>query len=252
MIKRIKYLVKTLARYRNRGEEGSFTLESSLVFPTLFVALLAMLLFSMYVYQKVAMYYVTSVAAERAAFRWDNSHRDAVSGMAPNNLYDGLYWRMGSDGALQSLFQLDDAEGGGISVNIGTPGGMEGGDQAGDESGEVQSLPVLKMNRIASRVPLPYEGQMTYSFGLLEKTVEVKLKQPLDMKLLKAFGRTEPKSGSHALIVDPVEFIRNVDLVRYYTAKFKQGSSGGGANQAHAAEILKGRKAKEQAASSKP
>ncbi|UVI31422.1 TadE/TadG family type IV pilus assembly protein [Paenibacillus spongiae] len=242
MIKRIKYLVNALARYRNRGEEGSFTLESSLIFPSLFVALLAMLLLGMYVYQKVALYYVASVSAERTVYRWDNSHRDPVSGMAPANLYDGLYWRMGSDGALQSLFQLGGAEEGGSSVAIGTPGEPSVDDQDGDDG----SLPVKKMNLIASRVPAPYEGQMRYAFGFIEKSIEVRLRQPLSVPLLEAFGRTEPQSGSRAVIVDPVEFIRNVDLARYYTAKFMQGSGSGGASRAHAAEILNGRKAAEQ------
>jgi hypothetical protein len=43
--------------------------------------------------------------------------------------------------------------------------------------------------------------------------------------LERTLGLSEPKTVASASIVDPVQFIRDVDLVRYYTAKFNNGTS---------------------------
>lgn len=223
-------------------------MESSMVMPAVFLALLVMLLFSMYVYQKVVVYYTASISAERAAFRWDNSHRDPASGIGATGQYDGLYWRMSHDGALHSLFGLGSDEGNdGMSVPVGRTGGdnAAGADTSSTaNAANTDSLPAAKLSRTAGRIPDFYEGEMKYLFGLAQKRIEVKLRKgmmipPLELLL----GHSEPAARSSAAVVDPVEFIRNVDLVRYYIAKFGQGS-GSGAKRTQAAQVLNERKVK--------
>ncbi|MBO7747752.1 pilus assembly protein [Paenibacillus sp. MWE-103] len=224
-----------------KREEGSFAVEASLVFPALFVALIALLMLSMYVYQTVAAYHGASLAAERTAFRWDNSARDPVSGIGPTGSYDGLYWRMTDNGALRSLFDLAaGGEGeGGIEIAVGVNGSA--GAEDGDE--EDASLPVLKMRAEGARVAGPFQGTMRYS-GTLEKRVDAKLRQPLSIPVLEAFlGHSEPAAEASASIADPVELIRNVELARYYAGKFKGGMSGDQRKQAQA--ILIGRQGME-------
>ncbi|MFC4811058.1 TadE/TadG family type IV pilus assembly protein [Paenibacillus sp. GCM10023250] len=220
-----------------KREEGSFTVEASLVFPVLFIALIALLMLSMYVYQTVAAYHGASLAAERTAFRWDNSYRDPVSGIGPTGSYDGLYWRITDNGALRSLFDLASSGAGeeGIEIAIGENG------SAGADDGEEEdaSLPVLKMRTEGARVAGPFQGSMRYS-GSLEKRVDAKLRQPISIPVLEAFlGHSEPAAEAAASIVDPVELIRNVELVRYYAGKFKGGMNGDQRKQAQA--ILIGR-----------
>jgi hypothetical protein len=147
---------------------------------------------------------------------------------------------MSGNGALQSLFGYGDAalNSGGLSVAVGGTG-------SGTNSGESSSLPALKMNKIGTRIPQPFEGEINYSYGLLEKRIEVKLHQPMSIPILeKTLGRSEPSSVSRASIVDPVELIRNVDLVRFYTAKFNR-NSGGAAKRQQAAQVLSGRQSLE-------
>ncbi|CAH1190214.1 hypothetical protein PAECIP111893_00232 [Paenibacillus plantiphilus] len=244
MLKQIKFSVEL--RSRLRSDEGSITIESSMVMPAVFFTLMIMLLFSMYVYQKVVIYHTASISAERAAFRWDNSYRDAASGMGITGQYDGLYWRMSDDGALHSLFGLgSDNENGEMVVSVGSSGSSGSGSSEIEEDGaSAVSLPKVKMSSIAGRIPSFYEGQMKYAHGFVEKRVEVKLRKPMTILPLEwMLGHSEPAGRSSAAVVDPVEFIRNVDLVRYYTAKFGQGTSGG-PKRAQAAQILQERKVK--------
>ncbi|GGD76693.1 TadE/TadG family type IV pilus assembly protein [Paenibacillus nasutitermitis] len=231
-----------------RNEEGSFTLEASMVFPAIFFALLTLILLSMYMYQKVVLYDAASISAERAAFRWDNSYRDPLSGMGQTGNYDGLYWRISDNGALKSLFGFDGSPAsGGYTVQIGdideSAGETSGGDRIDDSP---SSLPALKLSRTAKRIPRPFEGEMSYSYGLLQKGIGVKLRQPLSIRPLELMlGHSEPRAASSAEIVDPVELIRNVDLVRYYTAKFER-EPGGESKRKQAAAVLDKRSKQKQ------
>ncbi|MFC4102296.1 pilus assembly protein [Paenibacillus xanthanilyticus] len=190
-------------------------MEASFVFPALFTVLVALLMFGLYVYQQVAVYYVASMSAERAAFVWDNSHRDAQSGISPVGAYDGLYWRVGDDGALKSVFKMAGASGSSVEVPIGNFGG-DGREQVTGES-----LPARKLVRITARVPAFREGRIAYTNRLLTKEVQMGISPPMDIPLLDQLGhRVSLQSASRASIVDPVELIRNVDLARYYAAKW--------------------------------
>jgi hypothetical protein len=190
-----------------------------MVLPAIFFALLTLIMLSMYMYQKVVLYDAASVSAERAAFRWDNSYRDPLSGMGQTGQYDGLYWRMSDNGALQSLFGFGGSSGSGEYVVAIGGDVVSGQDESVDET--PSALPAAKMGKIAQRIPKPFEGEMSYSYGSLQKRIGVKLRQPLSIGPLEAMlGHSEPRAVSEAAVVDPVELIRNIDLVRYYTAKF--------------------------------
>lgn len=188
-----------------------------MVLPSIFIALLALLLLSMYTYQHVVLYKNASIAAERTAFRWDNSYRDPVSGMGDTGQYDALYWRMAGNGALKSLFGGGTSgEEGRVTVEIGASA------KPSLRSDEVASLSLSerKLDHGAGYVPKPLAGEISVS-GTLEKKVEVKLRHPMTIPILdRLMGGSEPRTASNAAVVDPVELIRNVDLVRYYANRF--------------------------------
>lgn len=173
-------------------------------------------------YQKVILYYAASTTAERAAFSWDNSFRDPKSGMLVDSQYDSLYWRVTEDKMLGSLFGL-----GGENQDIILSLPVE-------KTNEEADLALRKIKRAAqwlSQVGLAHEGGINYSHDLLKRSIEVKLKQPLSIdRLEQSWLKREPKSAAFTSIVDPMEFIRSVDLVRYYTSKF--ANKGGGAAEA--------------------
>ncbi|MCF2940764.1 pilus assembly protein [Paenibacillus alkaliterrae] len=216
----------------HRKEQGSFTLESTLVFPLLLTLILLFLVFGMYMYQKVQLYYAASSTAERAAFGWDNSHRDPRSGMLTETKYDGLYWRIGEDEMLGSLFGLG---AGSTDTVITLP------QELSSDGGEIDlsQSKMLRSVQWLERAGLGYKGEISYSNRILKRKIEVKLKQPLAVDALEqSWLKREPKTVSAASVVDPVEFIRSVDLMRYYSSKFADRGGGAGPAKAQAGKVL--------------
>ncbi|CAM4484168.1 hypothetical protein FHS16_004965 [Paenibacillus endophyticus] len=225
-------------RYRERllqglrREQGSFTLEATIVFPMLLGLILLFILFGMYMYQKVVLYYAASSTAERAAFSWDNSFRMARSGMLSEPVYDGLYWRIGDDEMLSSLFSIGSV---GSPASVGLP--VEG--KADTVNGDLYDRKLVKSAQWMGEASLTYEGQMIYSRAVLKRMVEVKLKSPFSNgRAASSWWRREPKTVASASITDPVEFIRSIDLTRYYSARFANRAGGAGQAKQQAGKVL--------------
>ncbi|RXZ84748.1 pilus assembly protein [Paenibacillaceae bacterium] len=207
MQKRSK-VTAAIREWVRKREEGSFTLESSLVFPLLFAGTLAMIFMAMYVYQQVTLYHIASTTAERTAFAWDNSYRDGTSGQASPGKYDGLYWRMKDDEMLESLFGIIADQ----SPTVLSIPSVANGEQGG--------LTTRKMLTFSPWIPSAYQGDMTFKRTALQRAVHVGLHNPIVILPIERFiYRSEPAGRAYAGVVDPVEFIRNVDLARYYLGK---------------------------------
>jgi hypothetical protein len=201
------------------GDEGSFTIEASLLLPIIMFITMLLLFFCLYSYQKSILLQIGSAAAERTAYNWDNSHKE-ITGSFEVNQSDSLYWRVGQDHLLGSLFGSG-AEG--SAVSVGLPAGN------GSSTG---SLPEVKLQHSAAAVPDNMPGEMSYTFGLTGRRIDVRLRQLLDFPVLDeilADGGV-PEVKAESIAVEPVEFIRMVDLMRYYGAKF-QGQGGGGGTE---------------------
>jgi hypothetical protein len=201
-----------------RSDAGSIAVESSIVFPAVFLAVLALVFGAMIVHERALLHYAASAAADRAAFRWDNSHRDPATGIAPTGLYDPLYWRWTDDGLLRSIVQWGDDAAKDVSVELPAH------DRAG---GRPQDLMAVKLLNGAGRVPAKYDGQASYRRQLLLKRIVVELET---FDIPPGAARLTGISGIHASaaapVTDPVELIRTVDLARYYRDRFGDGSNG--------------------------
>ncbi|WNS41034.1 pilus assembly protein [Paenibacillus sp. MMS20-IR301] len=199
-------------------DEGSFTVEASLLLPILMGITMLLLFFSLYTYQKAMLLQIASAAAERAAYNWENSNRNASGEFQAGN-YDPLYWRISEDGLLSSLFGMDGRNG---STAVMLPGGAE--DKAGG------SLPEVKLQQAAQMVPGNLSGELTYSFGLTGRRIDAGLKQVLHLPVLDGLlaDGAEPAVAVSSYVTEPAEFIRTVDLMRYYGAKFRDASPGSG------------------------
>ncbi|RJX41662.1 hypothetical protein D3P09_06805 [Paenibacillus pinisoli] len=225
---------KSRFRQWHKDEKGSFTLEASVVLPVLFAMVLAYLLLGIYLYQKVIIFYSVSAISERAAFSWDNSHRDAGTGILTEPLYDGLYRRLGSDGALASLFGLAGDE---SRRSISIPEEFQPGRAENDD------LARLKLANSAAWLEaagLGYNGTVQYNGEGLSRHVEASLRKPIRLLPFESsWIRGEPDASAKSGIVDPAEFIRSVDLARYYSAKLKTHFMGKSAAESRAGNILK-------------
>lgn len=195
----------------HRNERGSFTLESSLVFPVIFIAILILLFFCLYLYQNALLAHTAAIAADRTSYVWDNSHKDTRTGAVEMGKHDSLYWRLTSDGLLRGIFNLGSGE---VTASVTLPASSSDGAQ-----------PAQKLSRVASQLPGGFSGEIRYNHKLIVRKVEVSLKRLITMAPLEGFiGDTTQAGSATSYIVDPVEFIRTVDLGRYYGAKFKPSS----------------------------
>ena len=99
-----------------RNEQGTFTLEASLVFPAILFCTVTLLFVGMYAYQHVYMGQLARSAAEKLAFAWNNSHKDVTTGSFNPQETDSLYWRLTQDN-VSDLFGLLSGSGG-ASVSV--------------------------------------------------------------------------------------------------------------------------------------
>lgn len=197
-----------------RDDRGSFTIEASLLLPIVMFITMLLLFFCLYSYQQSMLLQVASASTERAAYNWDNSHKE-MSGSFVTGEYDSLYWRIGEDGLLSSLFGV---EGGIGNVTIDLPG----------EASDATGLPATKLNNASSMVPDNMPGEMNYAYSLTGRKVSAELKRMLNLPVLDEVLSDEAKPivKVQSIVTEPVEFIRTVDLMRYYGAKFKGSSEG--------------------------
>ncbi|MHA0857200.1 TadE family protein [Paenibacillus sp. CMAA1364] len=212
-------------RIKSKGEEGNFTIEASLVMPTILMVTILLMFFCMYIYQQSILQQVASAAVERSAYSWDNSHKEVSTGGFQQGQNDSLYWRLKDDNMLGSLLGWA-----GASHEESMP--IPGGEMSG-------SLPTRKLFRMHELMTDPMTGKIAYENKYLLRKVSAELHQwinlpPLD-QILSGGSNLEVKAQS--FIVEPVEFIRTVDLMRYYGAKFK-GSGGNKMNKDEAAQVL--------------
>ncbi|WP_165861104.1 TadE/TadG family type IV pilus assembly protein [Paenibacillus paeoniae] len=221
-------------RQWHKDEKGSFTIEASIVLPILFAMVLAFLLFGMYLYQKVMVYYSVSTISERAAFSWDNSHRDARTGILTEPEYDGLYRRLGSDGALASLFGMTGDEG---RRSVSLPADVQESTSSVDT--DLTKRKLVKSAQWVATAGLSYNGTVQYAGDGLSRYVETGLHKPIQlMPFEESWIRGEPDGAARGHIVDPVEFIRSVDLARYYSTKLKTHFMGKSTAESRAGNIL--------------
>ncbi len=147
-----------------------------------------------------------SKTSERAAYSWDNSYKNPSNGAFAEGENDGLYWRLTQDDMLSKLFGWAGAA---KSTEVSIPGGSGG------------SLPEKKLSAAASWVPGEMSGNIKYDNGMLLRSIDTDLARPISFPPLeRALHRPlHPEVSAGSGVTDPVEYIRNIELMRYYAAK---------------------------------
>lgn len=190
------------------NQKGTFTLEASMIFPVIFLCTLFFLFTGLLIFHKVHVAYVTFSGSERLAHVWDNSYKDPFTGAFDPDQRDGLYWRW-QEGNLLSLLRSQPA-----SISIRT-----------DSANEANSLTERKLQRLNEYFPPGMDGEIHLKNGWLEKKISVRLAQRfrLPVGLTGILGNTW-EVEAETLIVDPVEYIRNLQLIQHYGSHFFQQS----------------------------
>ncbi|TVX98221.1 pilus assembly protein [Cohnella terricola] len=213
---------------------GSFTLEASMLLPWVLMMTFLLLFFALYIAQGTLLYYSSSIMTERAAFNWSNSFKKVSTGAYPQGQYDGLYWRLTDDRLVQGLFGL--ATGGGeTSVEVYP-------DMQGSEGSSAAS----KLVRVASATAGSHRvgsGEISYRNIGIKREIRAGLASVwLAEPLVRLRGGGAAEAEVSALVVEPAEFLRTFDLIRYYAAKMSRYSEGAEKYRAEAADVLSKRK----------
>ncbi|MCQ4086755.1 TadE/TadG family type IV pilus assembly protein [Saccharibacillus sp. JS10] len=190
-----------------RSSRGSFTIESTFVFPIIMLCVVMILLLCLYLYQSAMLVQASAITSERAAYSWNNSHKDPSTGsFAEEGETEDLYWRLTEDQLVSALFGGFSEGGASQTINVPDGGG--------------ESLGAIKMANAAKPLPAGVSGTMTSKRGILHPITTV-LYTPLNLVPIQRFAGDQMGGSQYSTVVEPVEFIRNVELVRYYVGKFK-------------------------------
>ncbi|ANS73542.1 hypothetical protein AWM70_02255 [Paenibacillus yonginensis] len=217
-------------------EEGYFTLEASLLLPAVFVAILVLMFLCLYFYQHVLSGQTAAVAAERIAYSWNNSSKESRTGEYKESEYDPLYWRLTDDALLQSIFS-----GAGTGTETGTTSSKEVQTELPTGSAEpAAALTVRKLQQTGKELPAVFNGRLVYSHQMLKRSIEADLTRELPVSPLNKITGGDWGINVRAVsyILEPAEWIRTIELARYYAARFQ--SDGGQATSQHeAGEVLR-------------
>lgn len=194
------------------NHRGSFTIEASLIFPVIFLITVAILFFSIFIYQKVTLHFLATETAEKIAFVWDNSYRDINTGEVETGQKDPLYWRTFNDNKVDLLDMMMEKERASMEI---------------DQNGNVvlsdnNKLNNLKLEKAAELIPRGISGKISYQNLLVERTIQVELETTFSNPILSLFYKNEIISAkATAKIAEPTQFIRNVDFILIYAQEIK-------------------------------
>lgn len=183
-----------------RKEEGSFSIEASLVFPFYLMFIIACMFFVIVFFQIGVVQYVASSAAQSGAYTWNNSHKDINTSEFEKTQYlggpegDSSYWR--------------------VTDTVNELVGMFGFDISSD----------LKDSKIANtegNKRFNYSIEANYRSMVFYNEVRVKAKSNLYLPgiITEAFGTSAVEAESVSVYTDTPEMIRTFNFAKYlYTA----------------------------------
>lgn len=156
-------------------------LEAALVVPLVLSVTVALMFVCLYAGVQSLAFSSAGIAAERAAFAWDNSRRNPVTGAFFPGLYDDLYWRITGDYPGSALA--------GRKVEAALDSAGPAGSREGRYENAVWRRKVTIGWAAPFRMPDP--------------------QKPAGKAVLKT-------QWSEAIVVEPAEWVRTVGLARQY------------------------------------
>ena len=165
----------------NKDDSGKLVLESTLLYPLIMMITVGALFIALFASVQGVVFTKAELAASRASFVWDNSHRNPVTGAFYPGQYDGLYWRLTSDYGFSDLTE------------------------------KKLSAALASISKIPKK-----EAEYHNNLWLRQVTTafEAPLHSPQWMQRLKLGALS--KSGAQSIVTDPTEWVRITDMVKLY------------------------------------
>jgi hypothetical protein len=187
-----------------KNEQGSFTIEASLVMPVVTLATICLLFLGLFIYQKVYVQQLARVVAEQTAYNWNNSHKEPKTGNFNPNETDGLYWRLTND-SVTDIF--------GFMVP-NPPAAVE----IPAKLSSSMNITEMKLAKASSFMPANLTGTVAYTNHLIDRKVTVSLQKSFikSNRMFNWIGSERVKSEVSSRVVEPVELIRLTDITRTY------------------------------------
>lgn len=190
----------------HQNVRGSITLEASIVMPAILLILFSLVFLSMYEYQKLVLLDSVVYTARQRAVTWDNTGKAIEDGFMPELGYDGLYWRI-----------YNDFTGFAEKNNSGTEN--QGSPLVKEKTKEGGNFLYSLLQQGSFRTELT-DLQVRYIKKLFERTVVVGVSENFifpDNWLSDLFD-SRLKIEAQSDVVEPVEYIRNIDLAAKYSS----------------------------------
>lgn len=196
-----------------KSESGSLLLEASMIMPLMLLLTVVLLAIGFIAYQRSEAVHHTFQWTERAAYVWKDSHKDPQTGAFSYNEMDDVYSAMLSEG----LGWLGAAFRGFKQAEIRLP----------DLALSGQSLSGAKLLRSSHDIVPDFAGTGSYYNLLLEGEVRAQWSLGAgDGSPSSIFQAGNADFQASSYYADPVELLRNVDLITTYAAKLKERFAG--------------------------
>lgn len=194
-----------------------------MVFTVVILAILALIFMFAYMLQKVSLMRVTAFAAQQGAEIWTDSRKDIDNvAIDVSTERDSLYYRVNDNSLLDEIT-------------------IEWSSGEIKEKSDFGCLPEKKMNRVKDYIfkslkasllkPRNTNVNISYKNNLLRGQIVVEITQEISIPLgnIKAFFSGKDtvvlKSRSASVVVEPVEYIRNIDLAVELSKKIGESIS---------------------------
>ncbi len=187
-----------------KSVSGSYTLEAATIIPFILLLLISLVFLAMYLYQQLFLLDTVIYSAKQRAATWDNSHKKMEDGFQTVLADDGLYWQLLNDNLVGANSTL-------VSQKL--------------SYGERFIRSTLAQGAFRSQAN---EIKLEYTNQLLKRTVKVKVTENplLPVALFNNFLNSQLVVEAEAEVVEPVEFIRNIDLAERYGRELASGLGG--------------------------
>lgn len=185
--------------------KGSMTLEATFILPMLLTMLFIMISIGIVLLKVNTYQFVQLTAVERAAFNWDEYDREFSTGIRQSTYRYGLYEH---DTMLMMLNQL---------IKLNKP--ISYYNMSLDSSDEAAFSGTLKQDKLSQLNAYMQGGEHEFTGSVAFEQRNFMPRIVLRTEPTKLLLSLQYKANSSALLLDPTQHIRGVDLLVYYSEK---------------------------------